>query len=73
MILILTKPYNSKALYVQSGITACNQHCSLIAGAKFRPGRAILGWVMCCSETTLELFYLFFLLFLSVKNHFSLR
>lgn len=62
MVLVLTKPYNSKALHLQSGTAACDQHSKgiLIAGAKFRPGRAILGWVMCCCETTLELFYIFF-------------
>lgn len=74
MILILTKPYNSKALHLQSGTTACDQHCkgTLIAGTKVRPGRAILRWVMCCSERRLELFY-FFLFFPFSEESLSLR
>ena len=59
---LLTKLFNSKALHLQSLPAACDQCCegTLIAGAKCRPGRAVLGWFVCCSETTLEVFYFFF-------------
>lgn len=60
--MIVTKHYSTKALHLPSGNTACdqNQKATSLSEAKFRPGRAIVGGVIGCSETTLGLFYYFF-------------